>query len=434
VTDPVQSIRVAGALADRFRDILTGPRFLNETVSEFEVRIGEAQQIYPEIWRHLDEARAALVAAGVDTSAFDDLRRGELAQLGVTDIDSSTAIDFISLFAGQLNYAQVKTAAFNVKGYKRAVAACNALMAAMPEVDWAGLARKDAQEIAAAGSLHANKWLGIIKWLAIAGVVAAVAYGIFKLATRGGDPELRRANEEMIAKQEADVRELEDRKARRQRIADVREAFESTCDPKQRAELARLLRDSHEPAAAQSVEAEACPPPADCNHGLAEVERRVHDNFDAVEGDSWVSYCRAGKFGGKPGLAIAINALTTRGAFRGYRGIALPRGKTDLVPFAMAPATIDGLEIADLDGDGTDELVTSTSAGLVVSRLRDGKLVDIATLPVATREGQNPCVASVSVQTLLELDIDRESSGPGCPKPGHHVYVLDGDRLVERKR
>jgi hypothetical protein len=154
-----------------------------------------------------------------------------------------------------------------------------------------------------------------------------------------------------------------------------------------------------------------------------------------VQGNGWVSYCRAGTFGGKPGLAIAIDALTTRGLQRAYRGIALPRGKADLVAFEPAPATVDGLELADLDGDGTDEIVTSTSAGLVVSRLRDGKLVDVATLPVATRDGPNPCVAGVELpEPLLVLNVDAASRGPGCPKPGYHAYVLDGDRLVERKK
>ena len=59
---------------------------------------GEAQQIYPEIWRHLDDARRALKAAGRDTAAFDHLRKHELVQVGVTDVESSVHLDWVRLF------------------------------------------------------------------------------------------------------------------------------------------------------------------------------------------------------------------------------------------------------------------------------------------------------------------------------------------------
>ena len=77
--DPAaQSVRVAVALADRFTELLKGPTKVtaarqrgsllvvsgNET--ELSMRIHEAQQIYPEIWRHLDDARTAFAARGYD--------------------------------------------------------------------------------------------------------------------------------------------------------------------------------------------------------------------------------------------------------------------------------------------------------------------------------------------------------------------------------
>src|SRR2546423_1747307 len=60
---PVRSIRIATTLAERFRDILTFTG-LTDTAT-LELRIGEAQQIYPEIWRHPDEAHPALVDRGL---------------------------------------------------------------------------------------------------------------------------------------------------------------------------------------------------------------------------------------------------------------------------------------------------------------------------------------------------------------------------------
>ena len=51
----VRSIRIATTLNDRFGTIIREAA-TNQTVAEFELKIGEAQQIYPEIWRHLDTA------------------------------------------------------------------------------------------------------------------------------------------------------------------------------------------------------------------------------------------------------------------------------------------------------------------------------------------------------------------------------------------
>src|ERR1044071_1810225 len=56
--DPVvRSIRIAATLNDRFGALLKEAASYQK-VAEFELKIGEAQQIYPEIWRHFDEARA----------------------------------------------------------------------------------------------------------------------------------------------------------------------------------------------------------------------------------------------------------------------------------------------------------------------------------------------------------------------------------------
>src|SRR4051812_39386132 len=82
--DPAaRSVRIAVALSERFAELLKGPSTvtvrkksgamfgLSGNQDEMSLRIGEAQQLYPEIWRHLDDARAAFAARGLDVSGYD---------------------------------------------------------------------------------------------------------------------------------------------------------------------------------------------------------------------------------------------------------------------------------------------------------------------------------------------------------------------------
>jgi precorrin-6B methylase 1 len=166
----IRSIRIATTLISRYRVLASSQP---ASSAEFELLIGEAQQIYPEIWRHLDDARKALLADGRDISGFDGYRRSELVELGVTDVDVHQSVDYLSLAMGRYRQTTTKTATFNIGGAQRAFAGARALMAAMPEVDWAGLARAEDQQIAEFGSLQAAKWLGIVKWAAlVAGLIA----------------------------------------------------------------------------------------------------------------------------------------------------------------------------------------------------------------------------------------------------------------------
>lgn len=149
--DPaVQSIRVAAALHERFGELLRSPR-LEQSIAELELRIGEAQQLYPEIWRHLDDARATLAGRGVNVAAFDEIRASEpRGSLGVVDVDVKQDV---SIGFGGVELSESKSATFNLAGYARARGALAAIKAAMPEIDWAALARAEAQELAAIGSL-----------------------------------------------------------------------------------------------------------------------------------------------------------------------------------------------------------------------------------------------------------------------------------------
>lgn len=176
--DPaVRSIRIATTLNERFGAILREAAS-PQKVAEFELKIGEAQQIYPEIWRHLDEARAALAQRGIVVQPYDDLRATEPpGQLAVDHIEHSEGINPIALAFGQLQYVETKTATFNHEGHARARQACDALMRAMPEVDWRSVVHEEEAEIAAMGSLRSAKW----RRLAVIAAVILAAYLVFEL-------------------------------------------------------------------------------------------------------------------------------------------------------------------------------------------------------------------------------------------------------------
>ncbi len=185
-TDPaVRSVRIASALHDRFRVVMSARTTQAGGMAELELRIGEAQQIYPEIWSHLDEARATLAGRGIDTSAYDAVRAAEpKGSLGVTRVDVE---GYATTFTGELlgvHDEQVKSAQFNLEGYRRASQAIQALMAAQPEIDWRALERAENAEIAAAGSLGPVNPKSLGKWIAILGGAGVLVYAFWYLVIR----------------------------------------------------------------------------------------------------------------------------------------------------------------------------------------------------------------------------------------------------------
>ena len=161
--DPaVRSIRIATTLNERFGAILRGAQE-SQSVAEFELKIGEAQQIYPEIWRHLDEARAALDQRGVAVPRYDQVRATERpGQQAVDNIESAQGVNPLALAFGGAVHVEFKTATFNQEGHVKARTACDALMLAMPAVDWRALVREEEAEIAAVGSLNDSKWRNLL--------------------------------------------------------------------------------------------------------------------------------------------------------------------------------------------------------------------------------------------------------------------------------
>lgn len=153
--DPaVRSVRVALALCERFAELLKGPTKVTATKQhgalfgvsgneeELSMRIGEVQQIYPEIWSHLDDARKAFAARGVDVGAFDRIRAEEGVALGANVDVKHKQYGFAQYSADEVT----KSANFNVAGHKRALAAADALMKATPDIDWAGIAKAESED------------------------------------------------------------------------------------------------------------------------------------------------------------------------------------------------------------------------------------------------------------------------------------------------
>lgn len=153
--DPaVRSVRIAVTLCERFAELLKGPSTITARKDDgalfgvsgneeaLSLRIGEVQQIYPEIWRHLDEARVVFAGRGIDVSGYDQIRATEGVALGA-------AVDVEHKRYGAGQYAGdviTKSANFNREGYARAVKAADALMRATPDIDWAGIAKAEADD------------------------------------------------------------------------------------------------------------------------------------------------------------------------------------------------------------------------------------------------------------------------------------------------
>ncbi len=185
-TDPaVRSVRVAAALHDRFRVVMSAPLTQAGGMGALELRIGEAQQLYPEIWGHLDEARATLAARGIETSRYDQVRATEpKGSLGVSRVDVEGYSTSLTTGILGIHDEQVKSAQFNIEGYRRAGEAIQTLMSAMPEVDWRALERAENAEIAAAGSLGPINPRSLGRWVAILGGAGVVVYAFWYVMIR----------------------------------------------------------------------------------------------------------------------------------------------------------------------------------------------------------------------------------------------------------
>lgn len=227
--DPaVRSVRVAVALCDRLGELLKGPdkvtaRKQNNAMfgiagneDEMSLRIGEVQQIYPEIWRHLDDARVAFAARGIDVATFDEIRASEGVALG-----AAPELARAQHGAGQYGYAEtVKTANFNRAGHQRAVQAARALMIATPEIDWQAIAKAEAEDPNIAAFTRSTNTKRYIMFGLLALVIASPFIYVWN--------SRRREHEKHVATAARFSTELsaEDRASIAKQIADARARYE----------------------------------------------------------------------------------------------------------------------------------------------------------------------------------------------------------------
>ncbi|MEO8702984.1 MAG: hypothetical protein ABI867_23260 [Kofleriaceae bacterium] len=434
---PVQSIRIASTLADRFGVLLgTG----DSSTEQLELAIGEAQQIYPEIWNHLEDARTELIALGRDVTHYDAARREVRTMLGVTNIDSDLRFDVADFALGGFGITQTKVARFNVRGYQIARAAVRALMMAMPEIDWNAIARAEARGIAAVGTLHGSKWLGIAKGLGVVAAVAIVGVVIYKLASSAPTDEdvARDERAEAQTKIDREIAALREAKlARKHHIHALRERYDTTCDRALLPELVKALRDDRQPSTATRLETEPCVRQRpSCESVRDAIAVRVAAQLELVRDSEWTLHCVGMLVGSEPKLAIAVTGRGKDRTLRSLHGVTSADGTHDDVAF-VATAEPRLLGAADLDGVPGDELVFVGTTTLVATRVEAGAFVDHpgpvlpagcsgdATLEGDFRDGRK------GERMVLVISVPDEAPRKGCLAPGRHYFGLVAGKLVE---
>lgn len=346
------------------------------TSSEVELAIGEANQLYPEIWRHLDEAQRELVDR--DTRQYDILRSTVLAEMGITDIQTAST-DWYTKYGTYAGTTHQKIVRFDYQGYERARAACKALMAAMPEVDWDALAREDVRAIAEAGSLQSAKYKTIVRVVAALAALAIVTFGVWYVVSSGSSDGV--SDEEAAAmRARAEAREAEAKarsetvNANRARIDELRVSVKARCLPAEISELAKLLREEGQTTDAKKLEAAPCVPARPtCKPIPGPLLDRLAAQYESVLAAPASVRCDGMLAPGSPPVPALSVWFEDRGAL--VRGVVSADAKTDLVPFAPGPGKII-VGYGDLDDDGGDEAVFATDADIWVGKIVNGAYVD----------------------------------------------------------
>jgi hypothetical protein len=197
-TDPaVRSIMIAETLLDRLAELIKPRRstalkglLAPELASDdLDLRLGEAQQITPEIWRHLDTARDAMAARGLRVAGYDEIRTiRDPSMLAATDIHVERKLDTLGLLLGDLRIVTSKSVKWDARTIMTAIAGVGILKVNLPDVDWAALERERDAEIASVGSLRTARWKTTAKWAVGVAVLAGVLFGAYVVVSRNAEP------------------------------------------------------------------------------------------------------------------------------------------------------------------------------------------------------------------------------------------------------
>jgi hypothetical protein len=388
MADPVQSVGVATALALRYRAIAEA-----ESHSHLELTIGEARQIYPEMWRHLDEARIALGERGVDCTPYDNVRRQELDSIGV-HVGTTVGVEF---YAYGLKVGEIykKAASFDLEGAHRALEAIATLRHLMPDVDWAARARENDRLIREAGSLKTGTWIGIAK-IAGAGVaIAIVALILFNVLSNAGSEQ-------------------------------------DTPPPTPSAHVVDTPKKPVGPPDPVKLAARAR-----CDKARQRIQERVAKEQGLVRDSHWSMTCEGILIDNQPiAFAVSVQARS-KGALVSLRGIASLDGMHDLKPFVAAPQGTSLAFVGDLDRDTSDELVFVGQQSLIITKITKAGFVDIEGPPMPTGCSADAKVSGdyrngrTGEREDLILTVPEGQAGSNCLSPGKHYFWLVGDHLEE---
>lgn len=195
-SDPVvRSIQIAEALLGRLAEILRPTRNIAGLLAPelaadaLDLKLGEAQQITPELWRHLDEARNALEKRGnANLQTYDDLRKLTVpGDQAVAHIEVKRKLDLLGLVQGELKIVKSKSVTWDSRNLVTAILAIATLQGQMPEVDWKELERQQNAEIAAAGSLRQDRMRAVKKAAIGVALLAALLVGAGLLMSKNAE-------------------------------------------------------------------------------------------------------------------------------------------------------------------------------------------------------------------------------------------------------
>jgi len=214
------------------------------------------------------------------------------------------------------------------------------------------------------------------------------------------------------------------------------------------------------PAVAPAVTAPPAAPAKPCPAGTALAQAAASARSIKPADVTEVS-CNDVTEGGRKLWAIDMIAMTPDSGFEGTLALVDARdGK--LVWKDKTGERAEGLpkadvEAADLDGDGSDELLRSATVGgngyahetLYVLAWRGDKLVEVGALPVRSENTGAVAIGAVKQKDHYECQSEhkvadkrivivaakRKGKPPAaeCPPEGTHLYAFDGKTVTEAK-
>ena len=199
----VGAILIGEALVDTCEDAAAKGRGTDAQHERWRA-LADANDAYPEIWRHLDRARRVLANRGINTAAYDELRPH--AAKAVT---RGEAIDRIAL-----------------DDAKRAIAE---LKLAVPGADWDAIDARTAGLVAAPLSRRRRQRF------MLAAIVTAFGLAVFAWVA-SIVPEHKQSRREQMRNELAEIAQQ-----RRVKIDELRVTLGDRCEPAQAHELIKLM-------------------------------------------------------------------------------------------------------------------------------------------------------------------------------------------------